>query len=52
MESQNKEKEYEYNIWEIYRKEWETANNEKRAELNKRMNRWQEQWRTLARGAW
>lgn len=42
MESQDKEKEYEHNIWEIYRKEWETASNEKRAELNKRMQRWQE----------
>jgi len=32
----------EHNVWEIYRKEWETASPEKRAELNKRMLRWQE----------
>ena len=42
MESQDKEKEYERNIWEIYRKEWATASREKRIELNKRMLRWQE----------
>lgn len=42
MESQDKEKEYEKNVWEIYRKEWATASNEKRTELNKRMSRWQE----------
>jgi len=42
MESQDKEKEYEKNVWEIYRKEWATASNEKRIELNKRMSRWQE----------
>ncbi len=42
MESQDKEKEYEHSIWEIYRKEWETASPEKKAELNKRMRRWQE----------
>ncbi|MFC2038964.1 hypothetical protein ACFLUG_04265 [Chloroflexota bacterium] len=29
-------------IWETYLKEWETANNEKRIELNKRMRRWQD----------
>jgi len=42
MESQDKEKEYERNMWEIYRKEWATASREKRIELNKRMLRWQE----------
>ncbi|MFC1990355.1 hypothetical protein ACFLVW_07405 [Chloroflexota bacterium] len=42
MESQDKEKEYEHNVWEIYRKEWETASPEKRIELNKRMRCWQE----------
>jgi len=42
MESQDKEKEYEHNVWEIYRKEFATASPEKRAELNKRMHRWQE----------
>ncbi len=42
MESQDKEKEYERNIWEIYRKEFATANREKRNEINKRMLRWQE----------
>ncbi|MBA7476531.1 hypothetical protein ES707_11917 [subsurface metagenome] len=42
MESQDKEKEYEHNIWEIYRKEFATANREKRLQLNKRMHRWQE----------
>lgn len=42
MESQDKEKEYEHSIWEIYLKEWETASNEKRIELNKQMRRWQE----------
>lgn len=42
MESQDKEKEYERNIWEIYRKEFATANREKRLQLNKRMRRWQE----------
>jgi len=42
MESQDKEKEYERNIWEIYRREWATASEEKRVELNKRMFRWQE----------
>ncbi|GAH59290.1 unnamed protein product, partial [marine sediment metagenome] len=31
-----------HNVWEIYRKEWETAGPEKRTELNKRMSRWQE----------
>jgi len=41
-ESQDKEKEYEQNVWEIYRKEWATASSEKRIELNKRMLRWQE----------
>ena len=42
MDSQDKKREYAHNIWEIYRKEWETASPEKRAELNKRMLRWQE----------
>jgi len=42
MESQDKEKEYEHNVWEIYRKEWATASPEKKTELNKRMRRWQE----------
>jgi len=42
MESQDKEKEYEDNIWEIYHKEWATASGEKRIELNKRMRRWQQ----------
>jgi len=42
MKSPGGEKEYEQSIWEIYRKEWETANSEKRVELNKRMNRWRE----------
>ena len=42
MESQDKEKEYEHNVWEIYRKEWETASPEKKIELNKRMRCWQE----------
>jgi len=42
MESQNKEKEYEHSVWEIYRKEFATASEEKRVELNKRMLRWQE----------
>ncbi|MFC1897822.1 hypothetical protein ACFLX8_04595 [Chloroflexota bacterium] len=42
MGSQDKEKEYERNIWEIYRKEWATANREKQAALNKRMLQWQE----------
>ncbi len=41
MESQDKEKEYEQNVWEIYRREWATANREKRLELNKQMLRWQ-----------
>ena len=40
--TESQEKEYEHNVWEIYRKEWETASNEKRAELNKRMRHWQE----------
>lgn len=40
MESQ--EEKYRHSVWEIYRKEWETANPEKRLELNKRMLRWQE----------
>ncbi|MFC1983492.1 hypothetical protein ACFLVO_00520 [Chloroflexota bacterium] len=48
MESQDKEKEYERNIWEIYRKEWATANFEKQVELNKRMLRWQE----LTKNGW
>ncbi len=42
MESKDEEKEYEHNVWEIYRREWATASSEKRAELNKRMHRWQE----------
>ncbi|MFC2047909.1 hypothetical protein ACFLSK_00580 [Chloroflexota bacterium] len=42
MESQSKEEEYMNSIWVIYRKEWERASSEKRRELNKRMNRWQE----------
>jgi len=42
MESQDKEKEYEHNVWGIYRKEWETASPEKKIELNKRMRCWQE----------
>jgi len=42
MESQDKGKEYEHNIWEIYLKEWATASPEKRTELNKRTRRWQE----------
>jgi len=42
MESQDKEKEYENTVWEIYRKEWATASPEKKTELNKRMLRWQE----------
>ncbi|MFC2011188.1 hypothetical protein ACFLUR_02735 [Chloroflexota bacterium] len=41
MESQGGEKEYEHSVWEIYRKEWETAGPEKKSELNKRMNLWQ-----------
>ncbi|MFC1933643.1 hypothetical protein ACFLXX_00635 [Chloroflexota bacterium] len=36
------EEEYRHNVWEIYRKEWETASPEKKTELNKRMLRWQE----------
>ena len=40
LESQ--EEEYEHSVWEIYRKEWETASSEKKIELNKRMNQWQE----------
>ena len=42
MESQDKEKEYERNIREIYRKEFATANRERRLQLNKRMHRWEE----------
>ncbi len=42
MESQDREKEYEHNIWEIYRKEWATASPGKKIELNKQMRRWQE----------
>jgi len=42
MESQDKEKEYEHSIREIYRKEWATASPEKKTELNNRMRRWQE----------
>jgi len=41
MESQDKEKAYEHNTWEIYRREWATAGPKKRTELNKRMLRWQ-----------
>ncbi len=40
MKSQDEE--YEQNVWEIYRKEWETASPEKKAKLNKWMRRWQE----------
>ncbi len=39
MESQ--EEKYKHGVWEIYRKEWATANPEKKTELNKRMRRWQ-----------
>ncbi|MFC2071464.1 hypothetical protein ACFLUU_01930 [Chloroflexota bacterium] len=39
---ESSEEEYRRSIWEIYRKEWETASPEKRVELNKRMNSWQE----------
>lgn len=42
MESQDKEEEYKQSVWEIYRKEYATANREKKAELKKRMNHWQE----------
>ena len=42
MESKDKEKEYEHNVWEIYRREWATASSEKKVELNKRIRRWQE----------
>lgn len=42
MESQDKEKKFERNIWETYRKEWAAASRERRAQLNKRMFRWQE----------
>jgi hypothetical protein len=42
MEPQDREREYERNIWESYRKEWATASPEQRTELNKRMLRWQE----------
>ncbi len=42
MRWQDNEKEYERSVWEIYRKEWETASPEKKVELNKRMRRWQE----------
>jgi len=48
MESQDKEKEYEDNVWEIYHKEWATASGEKRIELNNRMRRWQE----LVKNGW
>ena len=41
MESQGKDEEYKHSIWEIYLKEWETASPEKKADLNKRMHRWQ-----------
>ena len=30
MESQDKEKEYEGSVWEIYRKEWATASPDKK----------------------
>ena len=39
---ESQEVEYKRSVWEIYRKEWETASPEKQAELNKRMLRWQE----------
>ncbi len=42
MESQDREKEYERNVWELYRKEFATANRDNQTELNKRMLRWQE----------
>jgi len=48
MELQDKEKAYEHNIWEIYRREWATASPKKRIELNKRMLRWQE----LVKSGW
>ncbi|MFC1862165.1 hypothetical protein ACFLX6_02635 [Chloroflexota bacterium] len=38
----SQEEEYTHNVWEIYRKEWETASPEKKVALNKRMRRWQE----------
>ncbi len=41
-ESQDKEREYEHNVREIYRREWATASSEKKVELNKRMFRWLE----------
>lgn len=40
MESQ--EEKDKHGVWEIYRREWETASSEKKVELNNRMNRWQE----------
>ncbi len=36
------EEEYRHSVWEIYSKEWATANREKQAQLNKRMLRWQD----------
>lgn len=41
MESQDKDKEYEDNIWEVYRREWVAAGTDKRIELTRRMLRWQ-----------
>ncbi|MFC2022296.1 hypothetical protein ACFLTR_03705 [Chloroflexota bacterium] len=38
---ESQEKRYRHSVWEIYRREWETANREKRVKLNKRMLRWQ-----------
>jgi len=40
--TESQETEYEHNVWEIYRKEWEMASPEKKTELDKRMLRWQE----------
>jgi len=42
LTTESREKEYEHNVWEIYRREWETASPEKLIELNERMRRWQE----------
>jgi hypothetical protein len=42
MESQNEDKEFEQNVWALYYKEWDLADNDKKIELNERMHRWQE----------
>jgi DNA gyrase/topoisomerase IV subunit A len=42
MQSQDREKEYEHNVWEIYRRELAIASPEKLIELNERMRRWQD----------